>query len=172
MNIYSSSARCKRIYIRTYTLHWKKYDEICYLEYCSYICERYSRYGKKERLHCYAGTVGKICQSIGTSCPNCYYALFGKAENVLGIFTKNFPLPKQPYHSTWKSWKMQDLYKERLKRLKWNTVSTERIGNWLVNSLRSFSGNVSVNRGSVADNPLFLILMFVVLRITFNIINL
>ena len=61
----------------------KKYDEICYLEYCSYICEQYSRYGRKERLYCYAGTVGKICQSIGTSCPNCYYALFGKAENVL-----------------------------------------------------------------------------------------
>ena len=39
-------------------------------------------------------------------------------------------------------------------------------------SLKSFSGNVSVNRGSVADNPPFLILMFVVLRITFNIINL
>ena len=43
---------------------------------------------------------------------------------------------------------------QHLKELK-NTVSTERIGNWLVNSLRSFSGNVSVNRGSVADNPLF-----------------
>ena len=42
----------------------KKYDEICYLEYCSYICEQYSRYGRKERLYCYAGTVGKICQSI------------------------------------------------------------------------------------------------------------
>ncbi len=66
-----------------FTPSLKKHNEICYLEYCSYICEQYSRYGREERLYCYAGTVGKICQGIGTSCPNCHYALFGKAENVL-----------------------------------------------------------------------------------------
>ena len=34
-------------------------------------------------------------------------------------------------------------------------ISTEKIGNWLVNSLKSFSSSVFVNRGSVADSPLF-----------------
>ena len=31
----------------------------------------------------YTATVGKICQSIGTSRQNCHYALFGKTENML-----------------------------------------------------------------------------------------
>ena len=43
----------------------KKYDEICYLEYCSYICEQYSRYGRKERLYCSQEQLARFAKALG-----------------------------------------------------------------------------------------------------------
>lgn len=52
-------------------------------------------YGRKERLYSYARTVGKICQSIGTSRQNCHYALFGKTETCyFGDIHEELPIAK------------------------------------------------------------------------------
>ncbi len=62
----------------------------------------YLRYGKKERLYCYAEQLARFAKALGHPARIAIMHFLAKQKTCyfLGIFTKNFPLPKQPYHST------------------------------------------------------------------------
>ena len=93
----------------------KKYDEICYLEYCSYICEQYSRYGRKERLYCYAGTVGKICQSIHEELPIAKATVSQHLKELkdAGLIQGEVETPKVKYCINRENWQLaRELFKE------------------------------------------------------------